>query len=273
MWRRIGAAVSALVFCSIVIGYASAWYSLDSCADDVLGDAQRRNVTGWDMEGNVVRPSHRDISAQIAGPFLVEVTMCCLAICTHPFIPRDTWFFRKQDQAFGKRHLRTLAECSRRSRQKTNLIWTSMKRIEPTIGNLDLDSDPAAVKRVQIREKSSRQRSAIAHWSVTLLLLLGTVVLFYVGASYAGVLPEHFKFGAPFLVARLLIVAGFTVLFGSQLIGAFLLFRHSFQRGLSVVLFPGYLLIGLKRSGIYWQVMGPWCVGMALVVVGTMLLS
>jgi hypothetical protein len=148
-----------------------------------------------------------------------------------------------------------------------------MQRIEPTIGTFSLEADPAADAQARAQARSKRLRHAIAHWSVTLLLFAGTIGACYAGASYAGILPEQLRLGTPSLLARLLIIAGFAIVFGSQIIGSLLLFRYSFERGALTLLFPGYLLIGLKRSGIYWQVMGPWCMGFLLVVVGTVLLS
>jgi hypothetical protein len=72
-WKNIAFALSALAFCTLAVGYASARYSLDSCADEVFADAQRRNVSGRHMDGQIVRPSRSDITAIISGPFLVEV--------------------------------------------------------------------------------------------------------------------------------------------------------------------------------------------------------
>ena len=148
-----------------------------------------------------------------------------------------------------------------------------MQRIEPTISNLSLEADPVADAQLRAHLKSKRLRQAVAKWSGTLLLFAGTIVLCYAGATYAGILPEQLRLGTPGLVARLSIIAGFAFFFGAQIIGSLLLFRYSFERGALTLLFPGYLLIGLKRSGIYWQVMGPWCFGVVLVVVGTILLS
>jgi len=148
-----------------------------------------------------------------------------------------------------------------------------VQRIEPTIGSLSLEEDPVADAQLRAQVRSKRLRHAVANWSATLLLLAGTTVLCYASASYAGVLPEQLRLGTPGLLARLSIIVGFAFFFGAQIIGSLLLFRYSFERGALTLLFPGYLLIGLKRSGIYWQVMGPWCFGVLLVVVGTILLS
>jgi len=148
-----------------------------------------------------------------------------------------------------------------------------MNRIEPTIGTLDLASNPAADAKLLSRAKSRRVRAAIANWSITLLLLAALVAACYAGAVYAGIMPEQLKPGTPGLLARLFIVVGFFIFFGSQCIGALILFRYGFERGALALLLPGYIFIALKRSGIFWQVMGPWCAGLGLVVLGTLLLN
>jgi hypothetical protein len=148
-----------------------------------------------------------------------------------------------------------------------------MQRIEPTIRSFDLETDPIAEAERRSQAKSKRLRHAIVNWCVAVMLFGGTVALCYTAASYSGFLPEPLKLGTPSLLARLSIVVGFMFVFGAQIASSLLLFRYSFERGALTLLFPGYLLIGLKRSGIYWQVMGPWCFGFALVVVGTVLLS
>jgi hypothetical protein len=55
-----------------VAGIASAWYSLTACEDFVFEVTQRENVIGTDFNFDEVRLSRSDMSARIAGPFLVE---------------------------------------------------------------------------------------------------------------------------------------------------------------------------------------------------------
>ena len=148
-----------------------------------------------------------------------------------------------------------------------------MQRIEPTIGDIDLDVDPVAAQRASELARSRRTSRAIRDWFITLSLFAALIAICYGAASYAGVLPEQLRFGTPKLLARLLIPLGFAITLGSQAVGSLLLFRFGFERGALALLFPGYLLIGLKRSGIYWSIMGPWCAGLLLVVIGMILLG
>lgn len=148
-----------------------------------------------------------------------------------------------------------------------------VKRIEPTIGTLDLASDPAADAEARARSKGLRVRRELAHLSLTLLLLAGVVALCYASALHAGIVPEQFRPGSPNLLARTLIVVGFATLFGAQLVGSLVLFRYGFLRATLSVIVPGYLVFALIRSGIYWQVMGPWCASLGLIVVGTVMLA
>jgi hypothetical protein len=148
-----------------------------------------------------------------------------------------------------------------------------MERIEPTISTLDLAADPGADAKIRAQVNSRRLRSAFTGWAVTLLLFASVCALCYAGALYAGIIPEQFRPGTPALLARTSIVVGFAVLFGSHIAGSLVLFRYGFERGALALLLPGYLFIALKRSGIFWHVMGPWCIGLGLVVVGTVLFS
>jgi hypothetical protein len=148
-----------------------------------------------------------------------------------------------------------------------------MPRVEPTIGSFDLDYDDPSGDAARAAAKVRRTRRAFKAWSVTLLLFAVLFAVCYGAAWYGDVLPEQFKPGAPQLFARVLVIAGFAIVLGAQLIGSLALFGYGFVRGALALLVPGYVLIGLKRSGIYWQVMGPWCAGILMVVAGTLLLS
>jgi hypothetical protein len=100
-WKKTAVVASALALGTLAIGYASAWSSLDSCAEEVFRDTQRRNVAGTDMLGNRVRPSRGDISANIVGPFLVEVSY---------MLPRDlhgSIYYTRYVVLFGYRHQRS----------------------------------------------------------------------------------------------------------------------------------------------------------------------
>ena len=148
-----------------------------------------------------------------------------------------------------------------------------MPRVEPTIGSFELDYEDPSTDAARAAAKVRRTRKSIKTWAVTLLLFAVLFTVCYGAAWYRGVLPEQFAPGAPQLLARVLVVAGFATILVAQLIGSLVLFAYGFERGALALLFPGYIFIGLKRSGIYWQVMGPWCAGIVMVIAGTILLS
>src|SRR4051812_47212604 len=116
-----------------------------------------------------------------------------------------------------------------------------MQRIDPTIGDIDLNADPAAAAQVRALAKSRRTRTAIHDWLVTTLIFTALVVGCAWFASRAGLVPEQFKLGAPQLFQRLLIVGGLSVVFLAQLIGTVLLFRRSFLQGGLSIFVPGYI--------------------------------
>jgi len=148
-----------------------------------------------------------------------------------------------------------------------------MQRIDPTIGNTDLDADPAAAAEALALAKSRRTRKAVQEWFVTTLMFSTLAVGGAWFASRAGLIPEQFKFGATQLFQRLLIVLGLFVAFLAQLIGTILLFRRSFVQGGLSLFVPGYIFFALKRNALYGPVIGTLCVGLLAVVAGTILLA
>jgi hypothetical protein len=147
-----------------------------------------------------------------------------------------------------------------------------MERIEPTIGKIDLQ--PTGGKEVpSILQRSGNVQKALTDWFIIALLSAVVIALFYWVTLKTGLLPDQFQIGTPKLFERILILVGLTTTLGSQVIGSILLFRFSFERGALALLLPGYLPIALKRSGIFWAVMGPWCLGILLVVAATILLN
>lgn len=147
-----------------------------------------------------------------------------------------------------------------------------MPRIEPTIGSFDLSYDPAS-DEARAAAKTRRARKAVKAWFLTVLLFAGLIAVCYGAAWYGGMLPEQFAPGAPQLLARFLVIAGFALVVGMQIAGSLVLFNYGFERGALAFLLPGYFMIALKRSGIYWQIMGPWCLGIVMIIAGTILLS
>lgn len=147
-----------------------------------------------------------------------------------------------------------------------------MPRIDPTIGSFDLSYDPSS-DEARAAAKARRSRKAVKAWIQTLLLFAVLIAVCYGAAWYGGVLPEQFQPGAPQLFARVLVVVGFALVIGMQIAGSLVLFNYGFVRGALAFLLPGYFMIALKRSGIYWQIMGPWCFGIVMIIAGTILLS
>ncbi|MDE2257217.1 MAG: hypothetical protein KGK05_05580 [Xanthomonadaceae bacterium] len=147
-----------------------------------------------------------------------------------------------------------------------------MERIEPTIGSLEIDPNSARDAAPTARRRKRLLRTLI-DWLITLGLLAVAVALFYWVMLKAGALPNQFQLGAPKLFERLLIIVGIVVALGSQIIGSFALFRFGFERGALALLLPAYLPFALKRSGIFWAVMGPWCLGILFILAGTILLN
>ena len=72
IWRKAAMGAALTLVCVLGVGYATAWLSLNSCADETFREIQRHGVRGTDMLGNRVDLSRSDVSARIAGPFLVE---------------------------------------------------------------------------------------------------------------------------------------------------------------------------------------------------------
>ena len=147
-----------------------------------------------------------------------------------------------------------------------------MERIEPTIGSLELDTRSSR-NAAPVNRRQRRFFRTLIDWLITLGLAAVAIALFYWVMLRAGALPSQFQWGAPKLLERLLIVVGIAVTLGSQIIGSFILFRFGFERGALALLLPAYLPIALKRSGIFWQVMGPWCLGVVSIITGTILLN
>ncbi|QBB72182.1 hypothetical protein ELE36_18435 [Pseudolysobacter antarcticus] len=148
-----------------------------------------------------------------------------------------------------------------------------MQRIEPTFGSAEPEKDQVALTRARAIAKSRRTRKAILDWLVTVLIAFATIALCVACAWYAGVIPDQYKFGTPKLFERSIIVIGFIVVLGSQLVGSILMFNVSFVQGGLSLFVPGYIYIALRRNKLYVPVMGTWFVGLLAIVVGTILLA
>ena len=147
-----------------------------------------------------------------------------------------------------------------------------MRRIEPTIGDTQLASDPESARQRR-RRAHTQKRSSAFDLLGTLVLCLLAVAACAAAATYAGLVPAQLQFGTPQLFERLCILLGLLVAVAAQTIGCILLFRRSFvQGGLSLFL-PGYIFFALGRAGLYRPVIGTWCLGVLSIVAGTVMLA
>jgi len=72
-WRKAILAAAAVLVLAVGVGYLTAWSSLSACADETYQEIRRLGISGTDIQGNKVGLSRNNVSARIAGPFLVEV--------------------------------------------------------------------------------------------------------------------------------------------------------------------------------------------------------
>jgi len=72
-WRKAILAAAAALVLVLGAGYLTAWKSLSACADETYQEIRRLGISGTDIQGNKVGLSRNNVSARIAGPFLVEV--------------------------------------------------------------------------------------------------------------------------------------------------------------------------------------------------------
>ena len=144
------------------------------------------------------------------------------------------------------------------------------KRLEPTIGHIDLEVDPDERAQARSEARWRRFRRELVNWllviSLAVLLLAGCVG----AAVYFGALqyPQDFAF-VPLPGA--LIVVGIVVLYFAQITGAVLAFQAGWVAGWLSLLIPGYVFVCLKREGNYWPVAGGWLLGAVLIAIGVRL--
>jgi hypothetical protein len=69
------------------------------------------------------------------------------------------------------------------------------------------------------------------------------------------------------------ILIGMAVAFVAQIVGAIVVFRVSVLKGVLSLLVPGYILLVLKRQGLYKPIIGAWLAGLLGIVAGTIILS
>lgn len=146
------------------------------------------------------------------------------------------------------------------------------KRVEPTIGSLDLVTDPVVVRQAYSVARSKRIRRELLNWFVVILLfvlLIGGSVVVAVLSGWLDV-PKDVQWAD--LPAKL-VVAGFALAYVAQIAGAILSFRISIAAGVMSLFVPGYIFFCLRRSGGIWPVACVWLVGIAAIGMGVFLLG
>ncbi len=146
-----------------------------------------------------------------------------------------------------------------------------LRRIEPTIGRIDLAVDPADRQRARSAARIKRFYRELLNWLVVLGLLILLVGGSVVAAVFLGALhyPDDFQWTD---FPAKLIVGGILLGYVAQIVGALLAFRISLAAGGLSLLVPGYVFYCLRREEVLWPVVAVWLLGAALIVVGIFLL-
>lgn len=161
---------------------------------------------------------------------------------------------------------------NRRERQPQAVENRRTKRLEPTIGHIDLEIDPAEREQARSAARWKKFRRELVNWSLVIslfALLLGGCI----GAAvYFGALqyPEDFTFVR---LPGAMILGGFVVMYLAQISGAVLAFQAGLVAGWLSLLIPGYVFVCLRREGSYWTVVGGWLLGASLIAAGVWLLA
>lgn len=161
---------------------------------------------------------------------------------------------------------------SRRENQLKTAENRRTKRLEPTIGHINLKIDPVEREQARSAARWRRFRRELVNW----LLVISLFVLLLAGCVGAAVFFGALQYPDDFTFVRLpgaLILVGFIVLAFAQITGAVLAFQVSLVAGWLSLLIPGYVFLCLKREGGYWPVVGGWLLGVILVATGTWLLA
>ncbi|MGB0132751.1 hypothetical protein [Dokdonella sp.] len=161
---------------------------------------------------------------------------------------------------------------TRRESQSQEIENRRRKRLEPTIGHIDLKIDPDERAQAQSAARWRRFRRELVNWMLVISLFVLLVAGCVGAAVFFGVLqyPQDFTFVK---LPGALILAGFIVLYLAQITGAVLAFQSSLVSGCLSLLIPGYVFMILKREGSYWPIAGSWLLGVLLVSVGAWLLA
>jgi len=74
-------------------------------------------------------------------------------------------------------------------------------------------------------------------------------------------------------IGTIVMLIGIVLAIGAQLVGAAIAFRSSVLKGVLSLLVPGYILIVLRREGMYGKIVGSWVAGILGMVIATVILS
>jgi len=75
------------------------------------------------------------------------------------------------------------------------------------------------------------------------------------------------------LVGKFFLFLGFAIAALAQFVGAILVFRFSILNGILSLIVPGYIIVAIKKVGLYKLVVGSWLVGVVLSIIGVVMLS
>lgn len=146
------------------------------------------------------------------------------------------------------------------------------KRLEPTIGHIELEVDPDERAQARSEARWRRFRRELVNW----LLVICLAVLLLAGCIGAAVYFALLQYPQDFAFVKLpeaLVLVGFMILLFAQITGAVLAFQGGRVAGWLSLLIPGYVFVCLERNGNYWTVAGGWLLGVILVAFGTWLLA
>ena len=161
---------------------------------------------------------------------------------------------------------------NRRKHQPQAVENRRSKRLEPTIGHIDLEIDPEEREQARSAARWKNFRRELVNW----LLVVSMFVLLLVGCVGATVYFGVLKYPQDFAFVKLpsaLIMVGVGIAAFAQITCAVLAFQASRAAGWLSLLVPGYVLVCVKREGSYWPVAAGWLLGAILIVLGIWLLA
>lgn len=161
---------------------------------------------------------------------------------------------------------------NRRAIQPSQAENRRSRRLEPTIGRIDLEIDPQERAQARSAARWRRFRRELVNW----LLVVSLFALLVAGCVGAAVFFGLLKYPDDFTLVSLpiaLIIGGIAVYCLALITGVILAFQMSLVAGWLSLLVPGYLFFRLKRDGSYWPVAGGLLLGAILAFLGLWLLA